>query len=126
MTKQPEEWFKQAAYDLKTAEIMLENKRFIYAVFMCHLAIEKAIKGIYQYRLNEVPPKVHNLIYLVEKIGLSPSEKLYNAIFELNRVSIPTRYPDDLDKMKSEYKKSNTLEIINSSKEVLKWLKNQL
>jgi HEPN domain-containing protein len=126
MTKQPEEWFKQAAYDLKTAEIMLENKRFIYAVFMCHLAIEKAIKGIYQYRLNAVPPKVHNLIYLVEKIGLSPSEKLYNAIFELNRVSIPTRYPDDLAKMKREYKKSNTLEIINSSKEVLKWLKNQL
>jgi HEPN domain-containing protein len=126
MTKKPEEWFKQAAYDLKTAEIMLENKRFIYAVFMCHLTIEKALKGLYQYRLNEVPPKVHNLIYLVEKISLSPSEKLYNAIFELNRVSIPTRYPDDLTKMKSEYKKKNTLEIINSSKEVLKWLKNQL
>ena len=126
MTKKPEEWFKQAAYDLKTAEVMLENKRFIYAVFMCHLAIEKALKWLYQFRLNEVPPKVHNLIYLVEKIGLSPSEKLYNAIFELNRVSIPTRYPDDLTKMISEYKKKNTLEIINNSKEVLKWLKNQL
>jgi hypothetical protein len=50
---------------------------------------------------------VHNLIYLVEKIRLSPSEKLYNAIFELNRVSIPTRYPDDLTKMKSEYKKNH-------------------
>jgi|SRR5208337_1561668 len=126
MTKIPQEWFKQAAYDLKTAEIMLENKRFIYAVFMCHLTIEKALKGIYQHRLNDLPPKVHNLIYLVEKIGLSPSEKLYDAIFELNRVSIPTRYPDDLAKMKSEYKQKNTLEIINSSKEVLKWLKNQL
>jgi HEPN domain-containing protein len=126
VTKNPEEWFKQAAYDLKTAEIMLENKRFIYAVFMSHLTIEKALKGLYQSRLNEVPPKVHNLIYLVEKIGLSPSEKLYNAIFELNRVSIPTRYPDDLTRMKSEYKKKNTSEIINSSKEVLKWLKNQL
>jgi len=126
MTKKPEEWFKQAAYDLKTAEIMLENKRFIYAVFMCHLSIEKALKGLYQFRLNAVPPKVHNLIYLVEKNGLSPSEKLYNAIFELNRVSIPTRYPDDLTRMKSEYKKKNTVEIINSSKEVLKWLRNQL
>jgi HEPN domain-containing protein len=126
MTKKPEEWFKQAAYDLKTAEIMLENKRFIYAVFMCHLAIEKALKGIYQNKLNDLPPKVHNLIYLVEKSGLNPSEKLYDAIFELNRVSIPTRYPDDLAKMKSEYKKNNTLEIINNSKEVLKWLKNQL
>lgn len=125
MIKKPEEWFKQAAYDLKTAEIMFENKRFIYAVFMCHLAVEKGLKGIYQYRLNDLPPKVHNLIYLVEKIGLSPSEKLYNAIFELNRVSIPTRYPDDLAKMKSEYTKKNTLEIINICKEVLKWLKNQ-
>jgi HEPN domain-containing protein len=126
MTKQPEEWFKQAAYDLKTAEIMLDNKRFIYTVFMCHLAIEKGLKGIYQYKLSELPPKVHNLIYLVEKIGLSPSKKLYDSIFELNRVSIPTRYPDDLAKMKSEYTKKNTLAIINSSKEVLKWLKNQL
>jgi HEPN domain-containing protein len=126
MTKKPEEWFKQAAYDLKTAKIMLVNKRFIYAVFMCHLAVEKGLKGIYQYKLNDLPPKVHNLIYLVEKIGLSPSKKLYDAIFELNRVSIPTRYPDDLAKMKSVYKKKNTLEIINSSEEVLKWLKNQL
>ncbi|PKN70772.1 MAG: DNA-binding protein [Deltaproteobacteria bacterium HGW-Deltaproteobacteria-12] len=126
MTKIPEEWFKQAAYDLKTAEIMLENRRFIYAVFMCHLTIEKALKGLYQFRLNEVPPKVHNLIYLVEKVGLSPSEKLYDAIFELNRVSIPTRYPDDLTRMKSDYTKKNTSEIVSSSKEVLKWLKNQL
>ncbi len=90
------------------------------------LLLKKLLRGLYQFRLNEVPPKVHNLIYLVEKIGLSPSEKLYNAIFELNRVSIPTRYPDDLTKMISEYKKKNTLEIINNSKEVLKWLKNQL
>lgn len=105
---------------------MLDNKRFIYAVFMCHLAIEKALKGVYQYKLKEIPPKVHNLIYLVEKTGLSPSEKLQDAIFELNRVSIPTRYPEDLDKMKSEYKKQNTLKIISGSKEVFKWLKNQL
>jgi HEPN domain-containing protein len=105
---------------------MLENKRFIYAVFMCHLAIEKALKGIYQCRLNEVPPKVHNLIYLIEKIGLSPSEKLYDAIFELNRVSIPTRCPVDLTKMKTVYRKKNAQEIINISREVLKWLKSQL
>ena len=126
MTKKPEEQFKQAAYDLKTAEIMLENRRFIYAVFMCHLAVEKALKGLYQFKLNEIPPKVHNLIYLVEKICLGISEKLYNSIFELNRVSIPTRYPDDLTRMKKEYKKKNTVEIINSSKEAIKWLKKQL
>ncbi|HBL52684.1 MAG TPA: DNA-binding protein, partial [Syntrophaceae bacterium] len=50
----------------------------------------------------------------------------HNAIFELNRVSIPTRYPDDLTRMNKIYKKKNTTEMIDSSREVLKWLKSQL
>ena len=123
MAKQPEEWFKQAAYDLKTAEIMFENKRYIYVVFMCHLAIEKALKGIYQSALKETPPKVHNLIYLIEKIGLHLPDDLYDAVFELNRVSVPTRYPDDLRRLTRTYRKGNTLVIVEKSREVLKWLK---
>ncbi len=47
---------------------MFDNRRYIYAVFMCHLAIEKALKGLYAQKLNEIPPKTHNLIFLVEKI----------------------------------------------------------
>jgi HEPN domain-containing protein len=34
--KPPEEWFKQAVYDLETAQAMFETKRYIYTVFMCH------------------------------------------------------------------------------------------
>ena len=70
MGKKPLEWFKQADYDIKTAKIMFDNKRYIYAVFMCHLSIEKALKGLYEKRLAKVPPKVHNLIFLIEKIEL--------------------------------------------------------
>jgi HEPN domain-containing protein len=55
---------------MKTAEAMFNSKRFIYAVFMCHLSIEKALKGLYTLALNEVPPKTHNLVYLIEKIKL--------------------------------------------------------
>lgn len=39
MNKIPQEWLKQAAYAIKTAEIMFDNKRYFYAVFMCHLSI---------------------------------------------------------------------------------------
>ncbi len=31
MTKSPHEWLKQADYDMKTAEIMFDNKRYFYA-----------------------------------------------------------------------------------------------
>jgi len=38
MSKSLQEWLKQADYDMETAEIMFDNKRHIYAVFMCHLS----------------------------------------------------------------------------------------
>ena len=30
MSKNPQEWLKQADYDMETAEIMFDNKRHIY------------------------------------------------------------------------------------------------
>ncbi|HQJ09447.1 MAG TPA: HEPN domain-containing protein [Deltaproteobacteria bacterium] len=126
MHKAPEEWFRQAEYDMGTADAKFESKRYIYTVFMCHLAVEKALKGLYQQRLNEAPPKIHNLIYLVEKLDLRPPDDLYEIIFSLNRVSIPTRYPDNIERMKKEYSKRNTTALVKKGREVLKWLKAQL
>jgi HEPN domain-containing protein len=126
MSKKPDEWFKQADYDMKTAEYLFKGRRYVYTVFMCHLSVEKALKGLYIKKLKEVPPKVHNLIFLVEKIGLNLPDDLYDLVFNLNRVSIPTRYPEDLQKMQKDYNKKKTSDIFNKSKEVLKWLKGQL
>jgi HEPN domain-containing protein len=126
MNKAPEEWFRQAEYDMSTAAAMFESRRYIYTVFMCHLAVEKALKGLYQKRLNETPPKVHNLVYLVEKLDLKPPEDIYEIVFSLNRVSVPTRYPDNIERMKKEYNKRNTVAFIKKGREALKWLKAQL
>lgn len=90
MSKTPQEWFKQAAYDIKSAEVMFNNKRHIYAVFLCHLSIEKALKGLYLQELDKMPPKSHNLVFLLEKIKKELPVDLYDFIFTLNGVSIPT------------------------------------
>lgn len=126
MSKSPQEWLKQADYDMDTAEVMFNNKRHFYAVFMCHLSIEKALKGIYLDRLKEIPPKTHNLVYLVEKIKLLLPENLYDSVFALNRVSVPTRYPDDIQRILKDYNEERTKKVIESGKEVLQWLKKQL
>jgi HEPN domain-containing protein len=126
MVKNPGEWLNQADYDMDTAEYMFNGGRYIYAVFMCHLSIEKALKGLYQKRLNKIPPKTHNLLYLIEKINLKLNDDLYDAVFSINRISVPTRYPDNLQRMLNDYKKERTNEIIKKGKEVLEWLKKQL
>ena len=67
MNKKYLEWLRQADYDIETAEFMFNGGRYFYSIFMCHLAIEKALKGLYQFKLEQVPPKTHNLVYLLDQ-----------------------------------------------------------
>src|SRR3989337_4349195 len=108
MAKSLQEWLRQADYDINTAEYMFNGGRYFYTIFMCHLSMEKALKGLYLERLKEIPPKTHNLIYLVEKIKLLLPENLYDSVFALNRVTVPTRYPDDIQNMLKDYNEERT------------------
>lgn len=125
MAIKPDEWLRQAQYDMETADYLFEGERYFYAVFMCHLSIEKALKGLYVKRFNKTPPKTHNLIYLIEFINIDIPGNHYDVIFTLNRISVPARYPDNLQTILKEFNKSKTIEVIEQSKEVLKWLKTK-
>jgi HEPN domain-containing protein len=121
--KPSDEWFKQAEYDLQTADAMFKTGRCIYTVFMCHLSVEKALKGLYAKRSKKDPPRIHNLNYFCEKIDIEiPSEQL-DFIDNLNNLSVPTRYPDELERLLKDYKKENTGDVLKRTKELLKCLK---
>ena len=124
--KSPKEWFNQAKYDLETAEAMFKTGRYIYTVFMCHLSIEKALKGLYAKQFKKDPPKTHDLIYLCKMVNLSLPEKIEVFLDELNDLSVPTRYPDQLKKLLKQYKKDRTKKVLNQTKELLLWLKRNL
>lgn len=126
MSDKSTEWLKQAEYDMDTAEVMFNNGRYFYAVFMCHLSIEKALKGLYSHVHKQAPPKTHNLLYLLTQIGKRPSPELEKFITRLNTASVATRYPDDLAKIQADYTAKVTRELMTKSKEVLKWVKTQL
>jgi HEPN domain-containing protein len=125
MSNKHEEWLKQADYDMDTADAMHNSGRNFYAVFMCHLSIEKALKGLYYRVLDEVPPKTHNLLYLLNKSGKKPEQELEKFVIKLNTARIATRYPDDLERIQSAYTEEVTKDIINKSKDLLKWIKTQ-
>jgi len=122
MAQAPEEWLTQANYDMDTADYMFRGGRYMYAVFMCHLSIEKALKGLYTEKLRKEPPKTHNLLYLIERTKLELSRDLYDFVSTLNRVSVPTRYPDDLRRILKDYDKKRTKEVLDQSRKVLQWL----
>ncbi len=49
-------------------------------------------------------------------------EDLHDFISTLNRVSVLTRYPDDLQRILKDYDKKKTKEVLDQSKKVLQWL----
>jgi HEPN domain-containing protein len=126
MEQRTTEWLIQSEYDMDTAEFMQAGGRYIYAVFMCHLSIEKALKGLYYEKYRLVPPKSHNLIYLFNKIGIKPPEEHGRFIVRLNEASIPTRYPENLQKLQKLYNESVVKDFLASGKEIITWIKRQL
>jgi HEPN domain-containing protein len=126
MEKRTEEWLRQSEYDLETAEYLHRGGRYMYCVFMCHLAIEKALKGLYFERLRQVPPKSHSLIFLLAEIGVRPPEDEGRFIVRLSEASIPTRYPEDLARIQGEYTAPVVGEILSKGKEVIAWIRRQL
>jgi len=92
LKKKTELWIKQADYDIDTALFMIKGGRYFYSVFMSHLSIEKALKGLYFEKLNTTPPKTHNLIALLQKINIAPPEDTGKFIVKINTASVDTRY----------------------------------
>lgn len=118
-----ENWIASADYDLKTAANLFKNRRYIYVVFLCHLAIEKTIKAIVCKRLRELPPYTHNLNRLIELAGIKLDERHQEFVNTISLQSVPTRYPEDFAKLAKQFNKKIAEEHLKKSRGVIKWLK---
>jgi HEPN domain-containing protein len=116
-------WIKSSNYDIKTAEHMFATGRYVYVLFMCHLAVEKLLKALYEATYEKVPPKTHNLIYLSNAVNLKIPEDFLRAIESLNDLSVVTRYPEDINALVKAFRRDRTIDYLKKTKELLKWLK---
>ena len=124
--KSSQEWSRQAEYDMETAIAMLDSGRYIYCVFMCHLSIEKSLKALYAKKLGKNPSKTHSIVYLAQSLHLDLPEKIKEFLEILDSVSVPTRYPEELEKLIKEYTENKTKNILDESREASRWLKQKL
>jgi len=120
-------WIKTSNYDLQTADAMYKAARYLYVVFMCHLAIEKMLKAILAHKYPEdIPPKIHNLINLMQKAEITLPEDLKDFFQRLDNVSVATRYPEDLRTLSKEFNQETAKKVLTETKRMIKWLKQQL
>lgn len=72
------------------------------------------------------PPKIHSLVYFAQVLNLDLPETMKEFIENLDEVSVPIRYPEELRKILKEYNKSRTKTIFGKSEKLLAWLSVRL
>jgi HEPN domain-containing protein len=119
-------WVEDAEYDLQSAEVMFNSRRYFFVVFMCHLTIEKLLKAVIVERQSIVPPKTHNLVGLVAQAGLTMPAARRPLINELDNMSVVTRYPDGRRAIASTLTAENTTSLYTRPVEFAPWFKHEL
>ena len=122
MKEETNRWLEMAEYDLDTAEAMFRARRYIYVVFMCHLCLEKMLKGYVIEFVDSFPPYTHNLIRLAQLVKLQLPEELQKFIIKLSDQSIITRYPESL----KQYTRAHAQDYLEQTKRVFSWLRQRL
>ena len=123
ISEKTKKWLERVDYDLQTADAMLNSGRYIYTIFMCQQAVEKAMKAYISNTGNEILP-IHNLRRLAENSGLISElneEKLIKLDF-LSQYYINARYKEDITELSKGITKEFSEEIIVFTKETVKWV----
>lgn len=126
MKKGVKNWLDSAQYDLETAEQMFNSRRYIYTIFMCHLALEKILKAKVEEITGKTPPKTHDLEYLVGIAELSPDKDTEMFIVEISNLSVVTRYPSDFQSMVNDFSRDRVELILSKTKETFEWIAKSL
>jgi len=128
MNEKTRYWLEVAEYDLETARVVLAGKRYLYVGFMCHQAVEKALKGWVCDKIVESPPYTHNLALLAQKGGLLDimTEEQRNFIDVLDPLNIEARYPTHKEKLLKSLSQERCLKILSQTEELISWIKQKL
>ena len=123
-----EYWLEIAHYDLVSAKVMPQSRRFMYVGFLCHQVVEKCLKAYYWHTRKKEPPYSHNLLLLSEESrfdGLADEERLvlFNELMPLN---IQARYPEDRELLLKALTADKCGDLYKKTKEFYKWIKRLL
>jgi HEPN domain-containing protein len=120
-------WLDLSAYDLEAAEELLDSRRYVYAVFMCHLAAEKLLKAaVVEFAGQDPLPRIHALKRPAEIAGLALSDEPLEFLVELTDRQQRARYPEDIETLGRIYTSENTRARARQTREFRTWLEPQI
>lgn len=120
-------WANQSKDDLEATELLLAGKKYLQALYFTHLSLEKICKSCWIiHNEGNIPPKTHNLIFLLSQTTIELTTRQKEFLLELNRFQIEGRYPEQISALYKTTSASTAKLIIDEAKELHRWLLNKL
>jgi len=103
---------------------MFNAGQYLYMGFMCHQAIEKALKAYYIFLKDEMQPHEHNLFKLLTSVDLlnAIDDVKKGTLEKLNPLYVKTRYEDYKNTISSMLTNSYCKKLLTETKELLAWI----
>ena len=116
-------WVNTAQYDWTGTENAFGTKDYMHCLFWAHLVLEKLAKA-HWVRTHEdnIPPKVHNIVWLLEQSNMDFGEEMMDFLKKFNDFQLSGRYPDYTLNIYKRCTKEFTYEQLEKVKEIRKCL----
>lgn len=86
-------WVDSSLQDWETVEALMKSKRYMHALFFCHLSLEKYLKGMVVNK-SGASPMTHDLLVLAEKAKVELTADQAKLLYDVNTFNINARYDD--------------------------------
>jgi len=121
MTKEEhiEYWVNTAQYDWTGVENAFNAKDYLHCLFWAHLTLEKLAKANWvRTHQDNIPPRVHNIVWLLEDSNIDLGEDMSDFLEGFNRFQLSGRYPDYTNNIYKRCTKEYTAGQLEKVKEV--------
>lgn len=122
MSETEQGWVDQAQYDLETARAMLASGRYLYVLFCCQQAVEKALKAVIVRKTGAMPPRVHNLLRLAEAADARADQEQSRFLGELSAYYIQSRYPEEIKAAGSTITRGLADDVMKNTEQTIRWV----
>jgi HEPN domain-containing protein len=121
MTKEDhiKHWVDTAQYDWTGTDHAFHAKDYMHCLLWAHLTLEKLAKAHWvKTHTDNIPPKVHNVVWLLEQSNIDLGEEMMDFLEDFNDFQLSGRYPDYTKNIYKMCTKVFTLTQLEKVKEI--------
>jgi len=115
-------WIKTSDNDYNTMLNLFKSEDYHWGLFIGHLVIEKLLKAIYVKKVDNNPPRTHDLLRLAERVGLDTTDEQKDALDLITTFNIYARYPDYKQTFYNKCDYNFAIKNLEKIKELRTWL----